>query len=67
MAKVGMGMWYGKCKMVFTGHDVSGSMLAWICMTAHLCLPSSMSSAKELKADHHDTVQFKHNLGRENK
>ena len=27
MAKVGMGMWYGKCKMVFTGQDVSGSVL----------------------------------------
>ena len=37
------------------------------CMTAHLCLPGSMSSAEELKADHHNTVQFKHNLGRENK
>ena len=27
MAKVGMGMWHGKCMMVFIGHDVSGSVL----------------------------------------
>ena len=45
-------------------------MLVALCyerMTAHLCLPGSMSSAEELRADHHNTVQFKHNLGRENK
>ena len=37
------------------------------CMTAQLCLPGSMSPAEELRADRHNTVQFKHNLGRENK
>lgn len=38
-------------------------MLVALCreyVAARLCLPGLMSLTQELKADHHDTVQFKH-------